>query len=110
MVEQQSAAVYREVQRWSLGFRCSLLVLCLLGAAGGVVSTVVIATQDIRQWASLLLVAFCSILIPIGIVQSSVHGSILNESPFESSPPGPVTQSQACLASSRLGVKRLSGG
>jgi hypothetical protein len=67
MVEQQSAAVYREVQRWSLGFRCLLLVLCLLGATGGVVSTVVIATQDIRQWASLLLVAFCSILIPIGV-------------------------------------------
>ena len=67
MIEQNNEAVYHEVQRWSLRSRCLLLVLCLLGAAGGVVSTVVILAQDARQWASLPVVVICGILVPAGI-------------------------------------------
>ena len=67
MIEQTNEAVYREVQRWSLRSRCLLLVLCLLGAAGGVVSTVVILAQGARQWASLPVVVICGILVPVGI-------------------------------------------
>lgn len=67
MIEQTNEAVYREVQRWSLRSRCLLLALCLLGAAGGVFSAVVIFTQDPRQWASLPVIAICGILVPAGI-------------------------------------------
>ncbi|MBN1505496.1 MAG: hypothetical protein JW955_01550 [Sedimentisphaerales bacterium] len=67
MVEPQSEAIYREVQRWSLTSRCLLMALCLLGVAGGVVSAVVILTRDTWQWASLPVVAFCGILIPMGV-------------------------------------------
>lgn len=67
MIEQTDEAVYREVQRWSLRARCLLLVLCLLGVAGGVFSAVVILTQDARQWASLPVIVICGILVPAGI-------------------------------------------
>lgn len=67
MIGQQDGVVYREVQRWSFGSRCLLLALCLLGAAGGVFSAVVILTQDPHQWASLLTAVVCGILVPVGI-------------------------------------------
>jgi len=67
MVEQRNEAVFREVQRWSFRSRCLLLVLCLLGAAGGVVSTIVILAQDTRQWPSVLAAIVCGTLVPLGI-------------------------------------------
>lgn len=67
MIGQQGEVVYREVQRWSLMFRGLLLALCLLGAAGGIVSAVMILAQGADQWVSLLVVAFCGILLPVGI-------------------------------------------
>lgn len=67
MIEQTNRAVYREVQRWSLRSRYLLLTLCLLGATGGLISTITILTQDPRQWASLPVVVICGILVPVGI-------------------------------------------
>jgi len=67
MIEQTDEAVYREVQRWSLGSRCLLLVLCVLGVTGGVFSAVVILAQHPRQWASLPVIVICGILVPVGI-------------------------------------------
>jgi hypothetical protein len=67
MAEQQNDTIFRETQRWSLKFRCLLLVLCLLGAAGGVFSTVAILTKDSSQWALLLVTVVCGVLIPLGI-------------------------------------------
>ncbi len=67
MIEHNSEAVYREVQRWSFRSRCLLLALCLLGAVGGAISTVVILAQNARPWASLPVVVVCGILVPAGI-------------------------------------------
>jgi len=67
MIEQTDEAVYREVQRWSLRSRCLLLVLCVLGVAGGVFSAAVILTQDPHQWPLLPVVVICGILVPAGI-------------------------------------------
>jgi hypothetical protein len=67
MIGQPNGVVYREVQRWSLRTRCLLLVSCLLGAVGGVVSTIMTFTQKADPWASLLVVVLCGVLLPIGI-------------------------------------------
>jgi hypothetical protein len=67
MADQQNDTIFREIQRWSLKFRCLLLVLCLLGAAGGVTSTVAILTKDSPQWALLFVTVVCGVLIPLGI-------------------------------------------
>lgn len=67
MIERQDEAVYREVQRWSFRFRCLLLALCLLGAAGGVISTITMLVRNTGQWSSLLVAVVCGILVPTGI-------------------------------------------
>jgi len=67
MIGQQNGVVYREVQRWSFRFRCLLLVPCLLGAAGGVISTITILARGTGQWGSLLTAVVCGILVPAGI-------------------------------------------
>ncbi len=67
MAGQSDAVVYREVQRWSLGARSLLLTLCLLAAAGGLVSGVITLMQDDRHWVSLLVVGLCGILVPLGV-------------------------------------------
>jgi hypothetical protein len=67
MAGQTDEIVYREVQRWSLGARSLLLTLCLLAAAGGLVSAVITPTQGDHQWVFLLVVGLCGILVPLGV-------------------------------------------
>lgn len=67
MVNHRDDTIFREVQRWSLKLRGLVLALCLLGAAGGVVSTVVILTRSSVGWAPLLVTIVCGVLIPFGV-------------------------------------------
>lgn len=67
MADQQNDTIFREIQRWSLKFRCLLLVLCLSGATGGVFSAAAMITQDSLRLAAVLVTVVCGVFIPLGI-------------------------------------------
>ena len=67
MMRQHNDTIFREVQRWSLKLRGLVLTLCLLGAAGGVVSTGAILAKEPIEWIPLLTASVCGVLLPLGI-------------------------------------------
>lgn len=67
MTNQQKNIIYHEIQKWSLGFRCFLLVLLAATSVFGVFATVREITDGSAQPAAVLLILICGVLIPLGI-------------------------------------------
>jgi len=66
MLDQESNLVFREVQRWGLGFRCLLVVFLLLAAAGGVFAAVMSTRQEPREVFGTVIVVSCCVVLPLG--------------------------------------------
>jgi hypothetical protein len=67
MLEQDTNLVFREVQRWGLGFRCLLVVFLLLAAAVGVFAGVTSVRQEPMEVPGVVIAVSCGVLIPLGI-------------------------------------------
>jgi len=67
MLDQESNVVFREVQRWGLGFRCLLVVFLLLAAAVGVFAGVMSMRQEPTELPGVVIAVSCGVLIPLGI-------------------------------------------
>lgn len=67
MLEQDTNLVFREVQRWGLGFRCLLVVLLLLAVAVGVFAGVTGMRQEPIELPGVVIAVSCGVLIPLGI-------------------------------------------
>ena len=66
MLEQDTNLVFREVQRWGLGFRCLLVVFLLLAAAVGVFAGVMGMRQELMELPGVVIAISCGVLIPLG--------------------------------------------
>jgi hypothetical protein len=66
MLDQESNLVFREVQRWGLGFRCLLVVFLLLAAAVGVFAGVTGMRHEPMELPGVVIAVSCGVLIPLG--------------------------------------------
>ncbi len=67
MADDKHGLVYREGQRWSLKFRCVLLVLILLIVSVGIFGAVTTVMDDSARFAAWVAIAFCAILMPLSV-------------------------------------------
>jgi len=68
MLDQESNVVFREVQRWGLGFRCLLVVFLILAAAVGVFAGVTGMRQEQREVFGIVIVVSCCVALPLGFI------------------------------------------
>lgn len=66
MLEHDTNLVFREVQRWGLGFRCLLVVFLLLAASVGVFAGVMSMGHEPMEVTDVVIAVSCGVLIPLG--------------------------------------------
>lgn len=67
MVDQRNNVIYREVQRWSVRFRCFLLVLLMLTVVVCVLATAIEIIHGSARLGEILVIISCGVLVPLGI-------------------------------------------
>ena len=68
MADEDTNVVFKEVQRWGLGFRCVVVGSLLLGAALGGYAAAMSLREEPPNMVAAVIAISCGVVMPLGIV------------------------------------------